>query len=205
MRDELFQRLAAFQRENKIQSKGQLAVIIHLCRVAREQGLPLDSTRLVTEAGGQVRGLGKAAVQKVLKDYGIVRVLAEESGRTSRGSLGLMTVFVEFLNGLHSAHLADTAAIESWWIDRIRDYFNSRPFTLRYDTSRSLRAVVRDLLLQAEARQKESPGTTYMGTVLQHLAGAKLSIVLPQGSLAFHGASVADSPTARSGDFLWMM
>ena len=43
--------------------------------------------KLITEGGGQVLGLGKGAVQAVLKRHGIDRVLASEGGRTSRGSL----------------------------------------------------------------------------------------------------------------------
>ena len=37
---------------------------------------------------------------------------------------------------------------------------------------------------------------------MQHLVGAKLSLILPQGQFQIHGASVADTPTERSGDFV---
>lgn len=47
------------------------------------------------------------------------------------------------------------------------------------------------------------PGTTYAGTVLQHLVGAKLDLILPEEKrVAHHGANVADSPTSRAGDFV---
>ena len=55
---------------------------------------------------------------------------------------------------------------------------------------------------QARKRQKQNPGTQYLGTVLQHLVAAKLCLILPEGSFEIHGASVADAPTARSGDFV---
>lgn len=58
-------------------------------KAARDLGLPLDPALLRTDEGGQVKDLGKAAVQNILAEYGISKVLAEEGGRTSRGSLGL--------------------------------------------------------------------------------------------------------------------
>jgi len=40
-------------------------------------------------------------------------------------------------------------------------------------------------------------------TVLQHLVGAKLDLILPtEKRAAHHGADVADAPTARAGDFV---
>ncbi len=202
MSSQLHRRLEEFRDELKVASKGKLSTVVYLSRVAREQGLPLDPGALVTDEEGQVKGLGSAAVQKILKEYGITRTLAEEAGRTSRGSMGLMKKFVSLLNELEDEGIADAAAIELWWVDRVNDYFNARPFKLRYDTSKSLRTVVRDLLAQATARQRENPGVNYTGIVLQHLVGAKLSLILEPGALSFHGASVADSPTARSGDYI---
>jgi hypothetical protein len=37
---------------------------------------------------------------------------------------------------------------------------------------------------------------------VQHLIAAKLSLILPSNNFEIHGASVADSPTERSGDFV---
>lgn len=201
MHNSMGDRLAKFQREERVTSKGSLSVALYLSRVAKEQGLPLNPNLLVTENGGQVRGLGVAAIKKILQEYGITRRLAEEAGRTSRGSMGLKDRYIEFLNALAKDGVADPAQIEAWWIERIKDYFNSRPFRLRYDTSVSLRSVIKDLLQQAADRQRENPGTNYVGMVLQHLVGAKLSLILPPNTLEFHGASVADAPTARHGDF----
>jgi len=197
----LEKRLTVFQKENKLTSKGKLATMIYVSRLAKREGLPLDAAVLVTDQQGQVLGLGKSAVQAVLKDYGITRVLADEGGRTSRGSLGNMQKYIAFLNGLHSEGIADPAETEAWWIKRVNDFFNAQPFKLKYDTSKSLRAIVRDLLGQAFKRQKENPGTMYAGAVLQHLVGAKLSLIMPEGAIKSHGFSVSDAVSARSGDF----
>ena len=69
-------------------------------KTAKQNGLPLNPESLRTDEGGQVAGLGKAAVQSILEEYKITKVLAEEGGRTSRGSLGLMKTYVETLNEL---------------------------------------------------------------------------------------------------------
>lgn len=198
---ELHRRLASYQSAKKLTSKGKLAAILFVSRLAKRDGLPLNSGALVTDKKGQVLGLGKAAVQAVLSDHGVTRVLAEEAGRTSRGSLGNMQDYVEFLNELHHDGLADTTAIENWWVARVRDFFSAQPFALRYDTGKSLRAIVRDLLVQAVKRQKENPGTMYAGAVLQHLVGAKLTLVMPENAVTSNGFSVADSATSRGGDF----
>ena len=202
MSSQLIERLAKFQSSERITSKGSLSVILYLSWVAKVQGLPLNPDALVTEKEGQVKGLGAAVIKKILKEYGITRTLAEEAGRTSRGSMGLMSKYVSLLNELYRENIADTSIIEGWWVDRVKDYFNSRPFKLHYDTRASLRTAVRNLLEQARDRQRENPGTNYAGIVLQHLVGAKLSLILPPKTLPFHGASVADAPTDRRGDFI---
>ena len=55
------------------------------------------------------------------------------------------------------------------------------------------------MLEQAHKRQRASAGTTYVGTVLKHLVGAKLDLVL--GGIKRHGASTADLSNGRSSDF----
>ena len=202
----LEQKLAEFRDAHALKGKGQLAVALHITRLARENGLPIDPENLRTEKEGQVKGLGKGRVQTILKDYGIARVLAEEGGRTSRGSLGNASDYAAFLNALHGEGAAELAAIEGWWIERVREFFRGKPLTLKFDPGKSLRSIVGDLLAQAVKRQKDNPGTTYAGTVLQHLVGAKLDLILAGegGSfgVAHHGANVADAPTSRAGDFV---
>lgn len=195
--------LAEFRDARNLKGKGQLAAMLHITRLAMEKGLPIDPETLRTQKEGQVAGLGKNRIQGILKEYGISRVLAEEGGRTSRGSLGNASDYSRFLNRLHESGPVDLHAVEKWWIARVQDYFSGKPFKLKFDPSKSLRSIVGDLLAQAVKRQKDNPGTTYVGTVLQHLVGAKLDLILPEGKkVAHHGANVADSPTARAGDFI---
>lgn len=191
------ERLREFAQKNRMQGKGPLSVARH----GKKLGMPLDPDDLLTESGGQVMGLGKSAVQSILRDHSIDRVLAEEGGRTSRGSVGKMRKYVAFLNELHESGPIDFELLENWWIERVREFFAGKPFVLRFDASRSLRAVIRDLLSQAEKRQAQAMGSTLVGTMLQHLVGAKLNLLL-DGRLEHHGASVADDVSAREGDFI---
>ncbi len=199
---ELRSALNRFAREYPVTNKGPLSVGLAVTRQARDMAFPLDPELLLTEKRGQVRGLGKAGVQRILSDHGVSRVLAEEGGRTSRGSIDRMRQCVVFLNELHARELLDLKAIEAWWVDRVRAFFAARPFVLKYDASRSLRFIVRSVLEQARSRQSENPGQTTLGTVLQHLVGAKLTVLLPEEPVDLHGASVADEADSRPGDFV---
>jgi hypothetical protein len=194
--------LAAFAARNSFRGKGPLSVALVVTQHARKMGLPLDPEKLLTEGGGQVLGLGKGAVQAILKRHGITRVLASEGGRTSRGSLNNMRDYVAFLNGLNAKGEVDLDAVESFWVERAHEFFAGKPFKIKLDVSRSLRTVVRDVIAQAVERQKTTPGMYYAGALLQHLVGAKLDCALRKGEVAHNSFSTADTPSARVGDFL---
>src|ERR1700677_4318547 len=187
--------------QSKFLRKGGLGVGLVVTQTAREKGLPLNPEDLRTDEGGQVAGLGRAAVQKILEAHQIKRVLAEEGGRTSRGSLGLMKVYIGALNELHEASALDLDAALAWWIQKVRAHFASEGPKFQFDPGKSLRSNIENLLDQAEELQSDSGGTNYVGAMLQHLVGAKLDVVLGEGKLAHHGFSVADQSTARKADY----
>lgn len=193
--------LHAFNKAKKFGRKGPLCVALVITQHARKMGLPLDPGDLLTDKGGQVLGLGKAAVQSVLKRHGIDRVLAAEGGRTSRGSIDNMREYVALLNELQVRGLADLNAIEQFWIERVHEFFAGKPFKVKLDGSRSLRVLVRDVLNQAEERQKNTPGMQFMGAVLQHLVGAKLDCALGAGQFDHNSFSTSDAQSGRAGDF----
>ena len=195
------EQLSRFATENNMTGKGALCVALVVTRQAINCGLPLEPDSLLTENRGQVRLLGKSAVQNILKEHGIERVLAEEGGRTSRGSVGNMRRYVAFLNAANFSK-TDLTEVEIWWIGRVRSFFAGKPMILRFDVAKSMRAALRDLIGQAEKRQSAMPGATIVGTVLQHLVGAKLSLILPTPPVMF-GASVADDVSGREGDFVF--
>lgn len=191
--------LRTFQATHRFHGKGPLCVALVVTQHAKDGKFPLDAGALVTTGGGQVRGLGKSAVQAVLKRHGIHRILAAEGGRTSRGSLRNMRKYVTFLNGLVGE--VDFDDIERYWVDQVKAFFAAKPFKIRFDMSRSLGTVIRDVIDQAEKRQRESIGTHYAGAVLQHLVGAKLDCSLGEGKTKHNSFSTADLALARVGDF----
>jgi hypothetical protein len=202
MNSELREALTSFTAENKFRGKGPLAVALIVTDHGRKRGLPLNPDELLTGRGGQVLGMGKGAVQSILARHGIERVLAAEGGRTSRGSIDNMRHYVELLNRLHERNLADIDAIEGFWIERVHDFFAGKPFKIKLDGARSLRVVVRDVIGQAQERQKAAGGTYYAGAVLQHLVGAKLDCALGKGLVQHNSYSTADEASGRAGDFL---
>lgn len=127
--------------------------------------------------------------------------MASEGGRTSRGSIGNMLEYVVLLNRLHASGAADLDAIEAFWIARVHEFFAAKPFRIRLDASRSLRLVVRDVLAQAEERQKSVPGVYYAGAIMQHMVGAKLDCALGPGEFEHNSYSTSDQQTGRKGDF----
>jgi hypothetical protein len=112
-----------------------------------------------------------------------------------------MESYVQFLNAKHGSPDFDIDLIEKFWIGKVRSFFDSMPFTLSLDPAFGVRGSVRALIAMVEDRQREIPGATLVGTVIQHLVGAKLETILglPVGELSIHGASTSDQH-GRSGD-----
>lgn len=192
--------LSNFRKDNRVNSKGALSVVLVITRLSKQFEFPLSDNDFITEKEGQVKGLGKSAVQNILNSYGIIKVLAEEGGRTSRGSMGLMKAYIEFLNSnFKKTNLDD---IEAWWIEQVKQFFLGKPYKLSVDKSKSISHSVKMLIKQAETRQKENTGTMYVGAIIQHLVGAKLKVALHNDNIQCFGFSVADEMNSRSGDFL---
>ena len=180
--------------------KGPLSVALVVTQHARIK-MPLHRESLLTAKGGQVLGLGVSGVQAVLERYGITKVLAREGGRTSRGSIANMESYVEWLNDEYNMSDFDIDEIERVWVELVKEHFASQPFTLRLDFSLSLHSVLSAVLVQAEKRQREAQGTTVVGTMLQHMVGAKLDLVMGPGKVVHHSSNQNDSGSGRGGDF----
>jgi hypothetical protein len=199
MNDDLMAELHALAKANDMLGKGFLGLALVITERAQTEGLPLDSSTLMTKGGGQVKGAGGARVARILSEYGIARRLSSEGGRTSRGTPAKMRAYVEFLNRRHNE--VDLTAVMGFWIDRVRDFFASQPFTLELDPTYGVRGAIRSLIAKVEERQKEMAGATLVGSVVQHLVAAKIETVLglQPGEIVRHGASVNDAK-GRGGD-----
>lgn len=196
------ERLKTFQTENNIFTKGPLSLVVQFTRLVQNKQFPLNPDDFQTGSKGQVAGLGGANLKKILKEHGITQLLSSEGGRTSRGSMGLMIKYVDFLNAWNAEESVDFSGVEAFWAEQVREYFRNQPFILTADTAKTIGSNLDELFEQAKKRQKQNPGTQYLGTVLQHLVAAKLCLIMPEGSFEIHGASVADGPTDRNGDFV---
>ena len=188
-----------FRTQHKFRQKGGLCVALVVSRHARDLGIPLNPNELITDGGGQVLGLGKAQVQSILADHDITKVLAEEGGRTSRGSIGAMRDYVALLNGFGKMSASEAKLVEQWWVSKVASYFSTQGPKFRFDSGKSVQANIETLL--AEAEELESSGANYLGALLQHLVGAKLDLVLGVGKTGHHGYTVADAVSGRKGDF----
>lgn len=195
-------RLKAFQTENNIFTKGSLSLVLQFTRLVKEKEFPLNPDDFQTSSKGQVSGLGGSNLKKILKEHGVTQLLSSEGGRTSRGSMILMIKYVDFLNTWNVEEAVDFGVIEVFWAEQVREYFRNQPFVLTSDNSKTISSNLNELFEQAKKRQKQNSGTQYLGTVLQHLVAAKLSLIMPKNSFVISGASVADAPTERGGDFV---
>jgi len=194
--------LEKFADENLVTGKGPLSTVLILTRMASKHSLPLSPDSFLTGKKGQVAGLSGGAVKSILKEHGIERVLAEEGGRTSRGSMALMQAYVQFINKLATETTIDFASVETWWIERVKAFFAAQPIRVKADVSASLRQIVMELLDLALERQRKSGGTMVVGAVLEHLVGAKLSLALPRAKVEHKCFSSADASMQAKGDFL---
>lgn len=193
--------LKRFFDENHMGAKGALCVGLVVTHEAIERGLPIQIESLLTGNRGQIRILGKVPVQKILGNYGITRVLAEEGGRTNRGNIGLVEKYLALLNAMKLCK-SELAKVEAWWVDRVRDFFASKPLVMKFDPSKSIRSIVHELMELAEKRQAQNRGGQIVGAVLQHLVGAKIALIVPPDAMPqMHGAYVADAISDRGGDF----
>jgi Domain of unknown function (DUF4928) len=112
-----------------------------------------------------------------------------------------MREYVALLNRIHSDERVDLQAIEAFWVARVQEFFAAKPFRVRLDASSSLRLVVRDILEQAEERQKAAFGVWYVGAVMQHMVGAKLDCALGPGKFQHNSFTTSDEQSGRKGDF----
>lgn len=196
------ERLREFAAQNEMLStRGALNVGLVMTRRARDEGLPLDADDHVAPSGSQVRGLNGKAGNKVLFDHGVTQSIGTEAGRTNRGAVAQMRAYVGFLNEESKRAQFDLDEFEGFWVEQVNRHFATKPFKLRREQGASIQSIIRDLMEQALDRQRKGAGAMVLGTMLQHLVGAKLEAALAGSvSIKHHGANVSDND-ARGGDF----
>lgn len=179
---------------------GPLAIALVVVDRARGRDLPLDPVDFRAANSAQVAGAGGMAANRILRRHGVNNSLGSEGGRTSRGSIDRMEELVALLNRRHAAGDLDLDAVEAFWVQKAQEYFNTTPIAFRADPALSLRMALRELLAQAELRQKSMGGVMIVGAVMQHIVGAALELSLGQGDVIHHGSNQNDAK-GRGGDF----
>jgi len=129
MTEELEDFLTDFTQSKNFRTAGPVSVALAVTSFAKKQGLPLDSSKLVTPSGTQVLGLTRNLVQGILARNGVTEILASEAGRTSRGSVANMAAYVNFLNSLSTSKNFDLDHVEKFWVSQAAKIINARGAT----------------------------------------------------------------------------
>jgi hypothetical protein len=194
--------LVNFERQADRLGKGQLALLLVLTEKAKSKRFPLNPDEFLSRSGGQVAGASGRAANKILEVHGVKARLSAEGGRTNRGSIALMRAYIGFLNSLHNTRTPNLNLCLQHWVLRTEELLAAAPLRARLnDHQISVRSIINDLIRQAKDRQKSRPGSTIVGTLMQHLTAAKLRCMLGENAPTPHGASDADSSRNTGGDF----
>lgn len=174
------------------------AALVVLERLITDYDLSLASHRAAGES--QIKGVGKAAVARILAKYGETRAFLNEGGRTNRGvprDIGKM------LDALKRAKLETLssdqreqilAKLQHFLVDKVCEFHKRQRLKIIYDPSKSTWHSIRELLVLARQTGKEGP-------VAQYLVGAKLCLRFPEIPIGNESYSTADDQLGRPGDF----
>jgi hypothetical protein len=171
--------------------------------VARTASFPLSQTDYVTEKN-QVRCTGGPAIRRILARYGETRTYLKEGGRTTRSTRAVADQLVARLNTVAELAALSTAELnlmldqlQSWLVERVRDYFNRQRLEVEISLERPGPQVIEDILDAAHRRGSAGP-------VAQHIVGAKLSLRFEEQNVIVDNYSytTADDQLGRPGDFM---
>jgi hypothetical protein len=143
----------------------------------------------------------EGAIVRIMSRQGIQLPIWECRQRSPHSQTIAAKRYLNLAQRFEHHDLLDLSPSEGLCLRALRQFVRTQPFLLTVGRHQSYSAIVRDLLAQARERQREMSGTMVMGAVMQHLVGAKLSL-LPDIAIEHHSFATADAPTNRSGDFL---
>lgn len=192
--------LPPIKQNNNLPAKGTVAgALVVLENLKSKYVLDISLHR----AGGQsqIRGVGKARVQKILTIFGETRDFLKEGGRTNRGLAGAI---VEILDALKSAELDSLSAnerneiltkVQEFLVSKVGEYFSRERVKVIYNSANTAWQSVHDILETAREVSKEGP-------VAQYLVGAKLALRFPDITIRNDISSAQDKLSGSPGDFL---
>jgi hypothetical protein len=188
------------KQNNNLPAKGTVAgalvVLDHL-----KTNYVLDINQYRAKGQSQLKGVGKASVQKILARFGETREFLKEGGRTNRGLAGEVA---KLLEALKSAELDDLPAnerndiltdVQNYLADKVGEYFSRERVKVIYNPANTSWQTVHDLLDAAKEVGKDGP-------VAQYLVGAKLALRFPNLNIRNDISSAQDELSGSPGDFL---
>jgi len=150
-----------------------LIVLEHL-----QQEFRLDEVYFKTDSEGQVRGLTKSAIAKILAKFGENRALASEEGRTNRGNIKVLSNLLKTINLMDMVALSQTErnavfeCCQKFLVKCVKEYHERALIKMTYSPTKSTWENIHALLQRAKENQKDGP-------VAQYLVGAKLQCRFP--------------------------
>jgi hypothetical protein len=194
-----FGNLEPDRRYKPLPPRGAVAAAVIVLEILKTR-FDLDPTAHVTRGRGQIAGMGKEAIRKVLAAHGEHRTFLKEGGRTNRGNHAIVASLLEAVAGakLHGAseseRVAGLNAMQAYLAERVNEYFQQERVKVDFDPSSPARAFIASILLAAEKKGRAD-------YVAQHLVGAKLALRFPGKEVANFAGSAADEQSGRVGDF----
>lgn len=194
-----FESLAPDRRYKPLPPRGAVAAALVVLQILKGR-FDLDPDSHVTEGRGQIAGMGKGALQKVLVAHGEERVFLKEAGRTNRGNHAIVASLLKAVAAARLDRVGEKDRIvglnvmQAYLAERVNDYFQQERIKVEFDPSSPARTFIAGILSAAEAKGRAD-------YVAQHLVGAKLAIRFPDEKVANFAGSAADEPSRRAGDF----
>ncbi|MCG3129551.1 MAG: hypothetical protein FLDDKLPJ_00284 [Phycisphaerae bacterium] len=196
---EWFGKLEPDRRYKPLPPRGAVAAAIVVLEILKAR-FDLDPNAHVTKKKGQIAGMGKGAIQKVLAAHGEKRTFLKEGGRTNRGNHAIVASLLEAVTGARLDRVTDAErvtglhAMQAYLTERVNDYFQQERIKVEFNPTSPARTFIANILVVAEKKSRAD-------YVAQHLVGAKLAQRFPDATITNFAGSAADEQSGRVGDF----
>ncbi|MCC6284724.1 MAG: DUF4928 family protein [Phycisphaerales bacterium] len=196
---EWFESLEADRRYKPLPPRGAVAAAIVVLEVLKAR-FDLDPNAHVTKKKGQIAGMGKGAIQKVLAAHGESRTFLKEGGRTNRGNHAIVASLLDAVAGARLDRVAEAErtaslhAMQAYLVERVNDYFQQERIKVEFNPTSPVHTFIAGILAVAEKKGRAD-------YVAQHLVGAKLALRFPNATITNFAGSAADEQSGRVGDF----
>ena len=183
----------------RVETQTAVSVGLILCQKLRNK-YPLDETDLDT-GGGQVPGLSARNVHAILRQHGISKRYAEETGRTTRSSatkakalMARIDADPDFTTLSQPERIEVVETMEANLIERVHAFFARQKLEVAIGLSKPGPVIVADIMAAADEKKLGGP-------VAQYLVGAKLARKFPDKRIDNFRYTAADAQLGRDGDF----